>query len=59
MHGLEPFDTEFARARETSIDGVPVRVLSLERIIASKRATGRRRDLAQLPALEEALAAAG
>jgi hypothetical protein len=35
-----------------------MRVLPLERIIASKRATGRPRDHAQLPALEEALAAA-
>jgi hypothetical protein len=58
MHGLEAFDLEFPRAREMIVDGVPVRVLPLERIIASKRATGRARDQAQLPALEEALAAA-
>lgn len=57
MHGLDPFDVEFERAHEMAIDGVPVRVLPLERIIASKRATGRPRDRAQLPALEEALAA--
>lgn len=57
MHGLESFDVEFGRARVMSIDAVPVRVLPLERIIASKRATGRPRDLAQIPALEEALAA--
>jgi predicted nucleotidyltransferase len=57
MHGLEPFDVEFPRAREMTVDGVPLRVLPLERIIASKRATGRPRDHAQLPALEEALAA--
>lgn len=58
MHGLEPFDVEFPRALEMTVDGVPIRVLPLERIIASKRATGRPRDQAQLPALEEALAAA-
>jgi hypothetical protein len=57
MHGLEPFDVEFLRAREMTVDGVPLRVLPIERIIASKRATGRPRDHAQLPALEEALAA--
>jgi predicted nucleotidyltransferase len=58
MHGLEPFDVEFARARLMSVDGVPLRVLPLERIIASKRAAGRARDHAHIPALEEALAAA-
>ncbi len=57
MHGLDTFEAEEARALKMSIDGVPVRVLPLERIIVSKRATGRPRDLAQLPALEEALAA--
>jgi hypothetical protein len=35
-----------------------VRVLPLERIIASKRAAGRPKDLAVLPALEAALAVA-
>lgn len=58
MHGLESFDFEFSRALQMSVDGVAIRVLPLERIIASKRATGRPRDQAQLPALEEALAAA-
>ena len=42
---------------EMDIDGVPVRVLRLARIVASKRAAGRPKDLAQLPALEAALAA--
>jgi predicted nucleotidyltransferase len=57
MHGLGAFDAEHQNALPMTIDGVPVRVLPLERIIASKRATGRARDQAQLPALEEALAA--
>ena len=39
------------------VDGVVLRVLPLERIIASKRATGRPKDLAAMPALEAALAA--
>ncbi|HET7540100.1 MAG TPA: hypothetical protein VFK05_09510 [Polyangiaceae bacterium] len=58
MHGLEPFAVEYPRGHELTVDGVAIRVLPLERIIASKRATGRARDQAQLPALEEALAAA-
>ena len=58
VHGLEPFDVEFAHAPSMEISGVAVRILPLERIIASKRATNRPRDRAQLPALEEALAAA-
>jgi hypothetical protein len=33
-------------------------VLGLRRIVVSKRATGRTKDLAAIPALEEALAAA-
>ncbi|MBX3130433.1 MAG: hypothetical protein KF718_27185 [Polyangiaceae bacterium] len=35
----------------------PLRVLKLERILASQRAAGRTEDLAVIPALEEALAA--
>lgn len=38
------------------MDGVTLRVLPLERIIASKRATGRPKDLAAMPALQAALA---
>jgi hypothetical protein len=33
-----------------------MRVLGLERIIVSKKAAGRPKDLAAIPALEEALA---
>lgn len=51
-HGLRPFDIEYRDALEHSIDGIPVHVLPLERVIASKRATGRPKDLAALPALE-------
>ncbi len=38
------------------MDGVTLPVLRLERIIVSKRAAGRAKDLAAIPALEEALA---
>lgn len=55
--GLESFDREFTRAREYDLDGVRVKVLPLERVIASKRAARRPKDAAQLPMLEAALAA--
>lgn len=56
-HGLEDFATEYALALDQDIDGIPVKVLPLERIIASKRATNRPKDLAALPALEATLRA--
>jgi hypothetical protein len=56
-HGLDSFDIEYARGILREIDGVPMRVLPLERVIASKRATRRPKDLAALPALEAALIA--
>jgi predicted nucleotidyltransferase len=55
-HGLDAFEQEFDRAKSIEIDGVMVKILPLKRIIVSKRAAGRPRDLAQIPALEEALA---
>ncbi|HEY3665452.1 MAG TPA: hypothetical protein VGL19_05605 [Polyangiaceae bacterium] len=57
MHGLGSFAEELATSRELEVDGIPLHVLSLERIIVSKRAANRARDLAAIPALEEALAA--
>lgn len=56
-HGLDPFDVEYARALEREVDGVRLSVLPLERVIASKRAAGRPKDLAQIPALEATLRA--
>ena len=55
--GLESFESEFARGREYDLDGVPVKVLPLERVIVSKRAAKRPKDEAQIPMLEAALAA--
>ena len=55
MHGLETFEDEVRRAAIVKIGGIAVPVLPLERIIASKRATGRPKDLSILPALEDAL----
>jgi hypothetical protein len=54
--GLNDFDVEYQSSREIEIDGILVRVLPLERVIASKRAASRPKDLAALPALEAALA---
>jgi len=57
MHGLGPFDDEVANTIEVKVDGLLLRVLRLDRIIASKEATARNKDLAVLPALRDALAA--
>jgi hypothetical protein len=57
MHGLGTFDEELPNARAMAVDGLPLQVLHLRRILVSKRATGRPKDLAAIPALEEALAA--
>jgi hypothetical protein len=55
--GLDTFEGEFARAHEYDLDGVPIKVLPLERVIVSKRAAQRPKDTAQLPMLEATLAA--
>ncbi len=60
MHGLDRFDEEASRASLiVHLDGIDLPVLKLERILASKRAAGRPKDLAQIPALETALAVLG
>ena len=56
-HGLEDFASEYARAKEMQIDDIAVRVLPLERVIASKRSTNRPKDIAAIPALEATLRA--
>ena len=57
MDGLGRFADELQNMVEIEVDGTKLPVLNLERIIASKRAAGRTKDLAAIPALEEALAA--
>jgi len=57
LDGLGKFAQELENTIELEVDGIPVRVLKLERILESKRAAGRNKDLAAIPALEEALAA--
>ncbi len=56
--GLASFEVEYRAARRIEVDGIMLTVLPLARIICSKRAAGRLKDLAVLPALEAALAAA-
>jgi predicted nucleotidyltransferase len=56
MHGLGAFADELAHAVSIAVDGLDLWVLSLPRIIVSKRAANRPKDLAAIPALEEALA---
>lgn len=58
-HGLTDFETEYAGSVVREVDGVRLHVLPLERVIASKRATRRPKDLAALPALEATVAARG
>lgn len=58
-HGLDSFEVEYARSLSLEIDGIPMRVLPLERVIASKRAANRPKDRAALPALEATLLARG
>ncbi len=58
-HGLDTFDAEYISAFETDVEGVSLHILPLARVIASKRATGRPKDRAALPALEAALLARG
>lgn len=55
-HGLKAFEAEYAKAVDIDLDGFSIRVLPLERVIASKRAAGRPKDKAALEALRAALA---
>jgi hypothetical protein len=44
VHGLRNFDTEYRRAIDATIEGEPVKILSLERILQSKRTVLRDKD---------------
>jgi hypothetical protein len=55
--GLKGFDKEYEKAVELLVTDFSVRILPLSRIIASKRAAGRRKDLAVIEALRAALVA--
>lgn len=53
--GLQSFQSEWQRCPTGQLEGVPLRILPLTRVIASKRAAGRDKDLAVLPVLERTL----
>lgn len=55
MSGLGDFESEYAHAVDCQIDDFQVRLLPLERIIASKQAAHRLKDIAVLPALRASL----
>ncbi len=55
--GLESFAVEYRRSPSIHWCGIPVKVLGLDRIAASKRAIGRPKDIAHLPLLETVIAA--
>jgi hypothetical protein len=54
-NGLRSFEVEWKRCRISKLEGVPLRILPLSRVIASKRAANREKDIAVLPVLERTL----
>jgi hypothetical protein len=56
IDGVASFRTEYQRAKWIEWQGVPVKVLPLERVIRSKEAAARDKDLAVLPMLRNTLA---
>jgi predicted nucleotidyltransferase len=52
VSGVGDFKKVLARSLSTEFDGVTLRVLDLNALIAAKRATGRPKDKDQLPELE-------
>lgn len=57
MDGLEDFDKELKNAVDVPLDRIRVKVLPLERILASKQAANREKDQLTIPVLRDALAA--
>ena len=53
MHGLDSFDEELTRVIKVRLGRFNLNVLSLDRIIASKKAIGRAKDRLVLPVLED------
>jgi len=53
--GLRSFQAEWKHCPIGRLEGVPLRILPLQRVIASKRAAGRDKDLAVLPIPERTL----
>jgi hypothetical protein len=57
MSGIGGYDDVAPGVIDLEVGGHPVRVLPLDRLIATKRAAGRAKDLAVLPLLEATLEA--
>lgn len=55
MTGLKSFEEEYKKVKTIRFGRLKLKVLSLERIILSKKKTGRSKDKLALPALEDAL----
>lgn len=55
IHGVKSFESLRSRAEEIEVGSETVLVASLEDIIKSKKAAGRPKDLASLPAIEDTL----
>ena len=55
IDGLLSFSREFRNARRVKWLGTTVQVLPLKRILASKKAVGRPKDLAHIPLLEQTI----
>ena len=55
--GLKNFAAEYAKAVDLTVADFAIKILPLERVIASKRAAGRPKDKAVLEALRAALVA--
>jgi hypothetical protein len=53
--GLESFEKEWKKSRWGTLENVRVKVLPLRRVIASKRAANREKDIAVLPILHRTL----
>ena len=54
MHGLNSFNDEVKQAIEVPLGRYKIKVLALDRIIASKEAANRQKDQFVLPALKDA-----
>jgi hypothetical protein len=53
VSGVGNYDQVLAQSEERSLSNLPVRILSLDGLIAAKKAAGRRKDLQHLLELEE------
>jgi hypothetical protein len=58
LTGLKSFEAEYQNSKEIVWNGLKIRVLPLERIYASKKASGRDKDFAHLPIIDRVIKAA-